>query len=96
MEKLRVSRYEMETIILFNEEEPTATVYTHSHPLKKRLDQLVGEFPDYYKVIAQDERATTYEMPKDRLSILSMSRKLYGDHSKGTANLRRNASSTRE
>jgi hypothetical protein len=43
---VKLTKYEQETIILFNEEETTADVYTHNLKLKERLRQLAKEFPD--------------------------------------------------
>lgn len=43
---MKLSKYERETIILFNEEEPDADVYTFNHELKKRLRYIAKHFPD--------------------------------------------------
>ena len=42
---MKLSRYEKETIILFNEEEMEAEVYTHNVPLKQKLRQMAKESP---------------------------------------------------
>ncbi len=36
----RLTRYEQETIINYNEGENTASVYTHSKALRRRLEKL--------------------------------------------------------
>ena len=42
---MNLTRYEQETIINFNEEEKTASVYTHNGPLRRRLEQMAQERP---------------------------------------------------
>lgn len=73
-----MTRWEQETIILFNEDEDTASVYTHNKGLMARLDGFVRDFPEYYKVTAEDDRTKTYEIPKKRITIASMTRSLQG------------------
>lgn len=41
----RLTRYEQETIINFNEEEATANVYTYNKALQRKLAQLAQERP---------------------------------------------------
>ena len=43
---MRRSRIEQETIILFNEEEKTASVYTFNKSIQRKLSQLSNERPD--------------------------------------------------
>jgi hypothetical protein len=57
-------KYEQETIINFNAGEQTATVYTRDRAVMRKLDTLVIEFPDVYKLINETEYDRTYEMPK--------------------------------
>ena len=42
---MKLSRYEQETIITFNEEETQADVYTHNVRWKKRLAELARSYP---------------------------------------------------
>lgn len=42
---MKLSRYEQETIINFNEEEAEASIYTHNEKLKTRLSFLAENFP---------------------------------------------------
>ena len=44
-----LSKYEKETIISFNEAETTATVYTCSSRVKKRLEELSLKSSDIYR-----------------------------------------------
>lgn len=41
-----LSRYEQETIISYNEEEQTASVYTFNGPLRRKLEKLAEERPE--------------------------------------------------
>ena len=43
---MNLTRYEQETIINFNEEEKTASVYTHNGTMRRRLEQLAQERPE--------------------------------------------------
>ena len=43
---MKLTPYERETIILYNEAEDTASVYTHDHRLIDKLKQLHAKYPD--------------------------------------------------
>ena len=43
---MELSRLEQETIILFNEAEPTAEIYTHNKKLREKLERLSQKHPD--------------------------------------------------
>ena len=64
-----LSRYEMETVINFNAEEKTATVYTRDKSILRRIDALCQGFPDIFKVIAEDSISRTYEVPKKLIKV---------------------------
>ena len=51
---------EQETIILYNQAEPTAEVYSHDPKLLKKLAQLAKKYPE--QVIVNGEH--TYTVPK--------------------------------
>ena len=57
-------RYEQETIINYNAGEQTATVYTRDKAVMRKLDRLVADFPDIYKLIGQTDIDKTYSLPK--------------------------------
>ena len=63
------SRYEMETSILYNQEEKTASVYTCNPTLIRRLDKFCEQFPDQFKLETKDEHSKTYIIPKKYISI---------------------------
>ncbi len=61
---MKLSRYDQETIVNYNAGEQTATVYTRDKTVMRKLDTLVAEFPDTYKLTGQDEVSKTYFFPK--------------------------------
>lgn len=63
-----LTRYEQETIINFNAGEQTATVYTRDRAVMRKLDRLVAEFPDTYKLTGQTDIDKTYSMPKSHVN----------------------------
>lgn len=67
-----LSSLEQETIILYNEAEKTANVYTCNKALKLRLDRYCEEYPELYKHVTrepQDKYGKFYEMPKRYVRI---------------------------
>lgn len=70
MRKCRLTKYEKETIVLFNEAEPTANIYTYNTALKNRLAKFSKENPNCAKLITTYPcGAVSYEVDKKRLSI---------------------------
>jgi hypothetical protein len=67
-EKMKLSRYEQETVINFNAGEDTATLYTRDKAVMRKVDALVIEFPEVYRCIKETEYDKTYEMPKAYIS----------------------------
>jgi hypothetical protein len=63
-----LTKYEQETIINFNAGEQTATVYTRDKAVMRKLDTLVNEFPEVYKLTNETEYDRTYEMPKSHIN----------------------------
>lgn len=61
---MKLSRYEQETIITYNEEEKTAGVYTHNKALLRRLDKLSQERPDECRLEKLRPDAADYIIPK--------------------------------
>ena len=45
-----LTKYEMETVVNYNAGEQTATVYTRDKSVMRRLDRLVADYPDSYKL----------------------------------------------
>lgn len=59
-----LTKYEMETVVNYNAGEQTATVYTRDKAVMRKLDRLVSEYPESYKLIRQTDIDKTYSMPK--------------------------------
>lgn len=59
-----LSKYEQETVINFNAGEHTAVVYTRDKAVMRKLDALVIEFPEVYKLAGETDIDKTYCMPK--------------------------------
>lgn len=65
---MKLSRYEQETIVNYSAGEQTATLYTRDKAVMRKLDMLVADFPDTYKLTGQDEVSKTYSFPKSHVS----------------------------
>ena len=65
---MKLSRYDQETIVNYNAGEQTATLYTRDKVIMRKLDTLVANFPDTYKLTEQDEVSKTYSFPKSYVS----------------------------
>lgn len=65
---MKMTRYEQETIINFNAEDKTATLYTRDHAVMRKVDSLVNDYPDTYKCISETNIDKIYEMPKSTIT----------------------------
>lgn len=67
---MKLSNYEKETIILYNEAEKTASVYTHNTALQERLAALCGSHPEQVRRATDNGHGgLTFELPKKWLKI---------------------------
>ncbi|MGN0981687.1 MAG: immunoglobulin [Candidatus Limivicinus sp.] len=57
---MKLSEYEQETIILYNQAEPNANVYTHDPKLLEKLARLAEKYPQQI----QPEGPNSYNVPK--------------------------------
>ena len=65
-----LTKLEQETIILFNEEEKTASVYTHNAKLTEKLRRMAEKFPDQvYPERREHPGAVSYIVPKGCISV---------------------------
>jgi hypothetical protein len=65
-----LTRLEQETIILFNEEEKTASVYTHNAKLTEKLRRMAEKFPNQvYPERREHPGAVSYIVPKGCISV---------------------------
>ncbi len=61
---MKLSRYEQGSILNYNAGEQTATLYTRDKAVMRKLDTLVADYPNTYKLTGQDEVSKTYSFPK--------------------------------
>ena len=68
---MKLTRYEQETIINFNEEESVASVYTHNRPLLRKLEKLAQDRPEDVRLhnTSHCGQAAEYHVPKAWLRI---------------------------
>ena len=64
----KLSSYEKETIILYNNADETASVFTYHTTLQNKLNDLVGKNPDI-KITDQGEEWVRYEVSKKWVKI---------------------------
>lgn len=71
MARRNVPKEERETILLFNEAEDIATIYTFNTGLKKRLAAFAEKYPNLCILTVDDidYGSVTYEIQKSRVSL---------------------------
>ena len=66
----KLTKYEKETIVLFNEGEDTAHIQTYNAGLRKRLAAFSKKYPDLCRLEKSYEQGgVSYGLDKSRLSI---------------------------
>ena len=68
MTDIKLTKYERETVVVFNEAEPDAELYTTSQVTMRKMDKLVEEYPGF-SVSKQDEVSKTYTFPKKYFKV---------------------------
>lgn len=82
---MELSKLEQETIVLFNEAEATASVYTHNKKLREKLERMALKFPDKVALERPEQAgAVSYLVPKNCVSI----REPYSDERREAARQR--------
>lgn len=66
---MKLTKLERETIILFNEAEPNAEIYTHNTRLKNRLAAFMEKHPTLVNRKEADAEALSAIIPKNMLTI---------------------------
>lgn len=68
---MNLTLQERETVILFNEADPTASVYTHNAALRRRLAALATERPTECTAVRfnEEDGAAEYTIPKKWVKI---------------------------
>lgn len=92
MTYMKLTKYERETIICFNEEETTASVYTFNKKLREKLARLARKCPDQVRPDRPEHRgAVTYTVPKSCVSV----REPYSDARRRADSIRAKAAKIR-
>lgn len=61
---------EKETVILFNEAEKTADVFTYNSRLKRKLNQLCKDCPEeFQRIKSNGAGGVTFRVPKKRVNF---------------------------
>ena len=84
---MKLSLYEQETIILYNQAEAAAEVYTHDPRLLEKLRRLAEKYPD--QIVKKDRQ--TFTVPKRCVSV----REPYSDERRKAASERATAAGSR-
>lgn len=68
---MKLSKIEQETIVLFNESDADAEVYTHNAKLKKKLEMAAKKNPTLYRLKMKNAYGgVTYIFPKKYLTMI--------------------------
>lgn len=78
--QMKLTKYEQETIINFNNDEQEASIYTASPQMMRKLDALAAAYPEHYQVVEQTEVSKTYSCEKHLIN-LRKPRKVNEEHS---------------
>lgn len=65
---MNLTKYEQETIINYNNEEKTASIFTYDKSLIRKLDKRLAEMPDM-KLIRRGEDFVEYSLPKKWIKV---------------------------
>lgn len=65
---MNLTKYEQETIINYNNEEKTASIFTYDKSLIRKLDKRLAEMSDM-KLIRRGEDFAEYSLPKKRIKV---------------------------
>lgn len=72
MSRSTLTLAEQETIINWDNELDTASIYTHDPRLIGKLKALAEKYPDSFKLIRRGpKKAVTYQVPKKNISVRS-------------------------
>ena len=63
-----LTKYEQETIINYNNEEKTASIFTYDKSLIRKLDKRLSEYPDI-KVVRRGDDWAEYSLPKKWVKV---------------------------
>lgn len=61
---MKLLKCEQEVVINFDADNDMATLYSSYPAWIRKMDKLVEQYPDIYKVVAMTDISKTYSMPK--------------------------------
>ena len=67
--KYKLTKAEQETVINFDNELDTASIYTHDSRLIKKLRELRKQYPEQFVLEHREHGAVTYTIPKRCVGI---------------------------
>jgi len=67
---IKLSRIERETVILYNEAEPTAEIEASNAAMKRRLASIQQKHPEHITLVRRDDYADSYTFPKSWVKII--------------------------
>ena len=59
---MKLSKYEQETIINFNDGEKAAELYTASPSMIKQMEKLCAEYPESYQIKQRNQYSVTFSI----------------------------------
>lgn len=65
---MRLLKCEQEVIISFDADSDVATLYSAYPKWIRKMDKLVEQYPDIYKLVGETDVSKTYSMPKEYIS----------------------------
>ena len=66
---MRLTRQEQETVINFDNGSQTASIYTASPQMMRKLDALAAAYPEHYRLTGETEVSKTYSCDKSLVSL---------------------------
>ena len=66
---MKLTRQEQETIINFDNGSQTASIYTASPQIMRRLEALAAAYPEHYRLTGQTEVSKTYSCDKKLITL---------------------------
>ena len=66
---MRLTRQEQETVINFDNGSQTASIYTASPQIMRKLEALAAAYPEHYRLTGQTEVSKTYTCDKKLITL---------------------------
>lgn len=66
---MKLTKVEQETVINFDNSSQTASIYTASPQMMRKLDALAAAYPEHYLITAETEISKTYSCDKKLITL---------------------------